>query len=78
VLRNLLADVELTLGLAGCASFDDVGRDNLVDDCCISAQGVYRAAPSPSQKGDTSLSDRPEVEKDEKSSFGISPDPRKD
>jgi isopentenyl diphosphate isomerase/L-lactate dehydrogenase-like FMN-dependent dehydrogenase len=30
VLRNLLADVELTLGLAGCASFSEVGRDNVV------------------------------------------------
>lgn len=29
VLRNLLADLELTLGLAGCASFSDVGRKNL-------------------------------------------------
>jgi isopentenyl diphosphate isomerase/L-lactate dehydrogenase-like FMN-dependent dehydrogenase len=47
VLRNLLADVELTLGLAGCASFAEVGRDNLLDGCCNSAQGVYRAAPPP-------------------------------
>ena len=30
VLRNLLADIELTLGLAGCTSFAEVGRDNLV------------------------------------------------
>jgi isopentenyl diphosphate isomerase/L-lactate dehydrogenase-like FMN-dependent dehydrogenase len=30
VLRNLLADTELTMGLAGCASWADVGRDNLV------------------------------------------------
>src|SRR5205823_14407889 len=29
VLRNLLADVELTLGLAGCASCADVTRDSL-------------------------------------------------
>jgi isopentenyl diphosphate isomerase/L-lactate dehydrogenase-like FMN-dependent dehydrogenase len=32
VLRNLLADIELTLGLAGCASFAELGRDNLIDD----------------------------------------------
>jgi isopentenyl diphosphate isomerase/L-lactate dehydrogenase-like FMN-dependent dehydrogenase len=31
VLQNLLADVELTLGLAGCASFAEVGRENLVE-----------------------------------------------
>jgi isopentenyl diphosphate isomerase/L-lactate dehydrogenase-like FMN-dependent dehydrogenase len=31
VLRNLLADVELTLGLAGCASFADVSRANLAE-----------------------------------------------
>jgi isopentenyl diphosphate isomerase/L-lactate dehydrogenase-like FMN-dependent dehydrogenase len=30
VLRNLLADVELTLGLAGCASPAEVGRESLV------------------------------------------------
>ena len=30
VLRNLLADSELTLGLAGCASFAEVTRDNLM------------------------------------------------
>jgi isopentenyl diphosphate isomerase/L-lactate dehydrogenase-like FMN-dependent dehydrogenase len=29
VLRNLIADVELTLGLAGCASCADVSRDSL-------------------------------------------------
>jgi isopentenyl diphosphate isomerase/L-lactate dehydrogenase-like FMN-dependent dehydrogenase len=29
VLHNLLADTELTLGLAGCASFAEVSRDNL-------------------------------------------------
>jgi isopentenyl diphosphate isomerase/L-lactate dehydrogenase-like FMN-dependent dehydrogenase len=29
VLRNLLADLELTLGLAGCAGPADVGRDNV-------------------------------------------------
>jgi isopentenyl diphosphate isomerase/L-lactate dehydrogenase-like FMN-dependent dehydrogenase len=29
VLRNLLADTELTLGLAGCASWAEVGRHNL-------------------------------------------------
>jgi isopentenyl diphosphate isomerase/L-lactate dehydrogenase-like FMN-dependent dehydrogenase len=32
VLRNLLADVELTLGLAGCASCADIGRDSLTGD----------------------------------------------
>jgi isopentenyl diphosphate isomerase/L-lactate dehydrogenase-like FMN-dependent dehydrogenase len=32
VLRNLLADVELTLGLAGCASCADVGRDGLAEE----------------------------------------------
>jgi isopentenyl diphosphate isomerase/L-lactate dehydrogenase-like FMN-dependent dehydrogenase len=31
VLRNLLADVELTLGLAGCASCADVSRNSLVE-----------------------------------------------
>ena len=30
VLRNLLADLELTLGLAGCASIGEVGRANLL------------------------------------------------
>jgi isopentenyl diphosphate isomerase/L-lactate dehydrogenase-like FMN-dependent dehydrogenase len=30
VLRNLLADVELTLGLAGCASCADVSQDSIV------------------------------------------------
>jgi isopentenyl diphosphate isomerase/L-lactate dehydrogenase-like FMN-dependent dehydrogenase len=34
VLRNLLADVELTLGLAGCASCADVTRD------CLAAEGT--------------------------------------
>jgi isopentenyl diphosphate isomerase/L-lactate dehydrogenase-like FMN-dependent dehydrogenase len=29
VLRNLLADTELTLGLAGCSSFAEVGRENM-------------------------------------------------
>ncbi len=32
VLRNLLADVELTLGLAGCASCAGVGRDSLAEE----------------------------------------------
>jgi isopentenyl diphosphate isomerase/L-lactate dehydrogenase-like FMN-dependent dehydrogenase len=32
VLRNLLADVELTLGLAGCAGCGDVGRDGLAEE----------------------------------------------
>jgi isopentenyl diphosphate isomerase/L-lactate dehydrogenase-like FMN-dependent dehydrogenase len=32
VLRNLLADVELTLGLAGCAMCAEVSRDRLVED----------------------------------------------
>jgi isopentenyl diphosphate isomerase/L-lactate dehydrogenase-like FMN-dependent dehydrogenase len=31
VLRNLLADVELTLGLAGCASCADASRDSLAE-----------------------------------------------
>jgi hypothetical protein len=31
VLRNLLADVELTLGLAGCASCADVSRNSVVE-----------------------------------------------
>jgi isopentenyl diphosphate isomerase/L-lactate dehydrogenase-like FMN-dependent dehydrogenase len=33
VLRNLLADVELTLGLAGCASCADISRGSLAEDC---------------------------------------------
>ncbi len=37
VLRNLLADVELTLGLAGCASCADVSRDRLVEEGPVSA-----------------------------------------
>jgi lactate 2-monooxygenase len=32
VVRNLLADIDLTLALAGCASFAEFGRDNLVED----------------------------------------------
>jgi isopentenyl diphosphate isomerase/L-lactate dehydrogenase-like FMN-dependent dehydrogenase len=32
VLLNLLADVELTLGLAGCAACAEVGRDSLVEE----------------------------------------------
>jgi isopentenyl diphosphate isomerase/L-lactate dehydrogenase-like FMN-dependent dehydrogenase len=31
VLKNLLADIELTLGLAGCTSFEEVTRANLVE-----------------------------------------------
>ena len=31
VLANLIADIDLTLGLAGCASFDEVGRASLVE-----------------------------------------------
>jgi lactate 2-monooxygenase len=31
VLANLIADIDLTLGLAGCASFAEVGRENLVE-----------------------------------------------
>jgi isopentenyl diphosphate isomerase/L-lactate dehydrogenase-like FMN-dependent dehydrogenase len=31
VVRNLLADVELTLALAGCASWAEVGRDSLME-----------------------------------------------
>jgi isopentenyl diphosphate isomerase/L-lactate dehydrogenase-like FMN-dependent dehydrogenase len=34
VLRNLLADTELTLALAGCASFAELGRANLVEAGC--------------------------------------------
>jgi lactate 2-monooxygenase len=34
VLRNLLADMELTLGLAGCSSYAEVSRDNLVKELC--------------------------------------------
>ncbi len=29
VLANLIADIDLTLGLAGCASFAEVGKSNL-------------------------------------------------
>ncbi len=32
VVHNLIADIDLTLGLAGCASFADVSRDQLVAD----------------------------------------------
>ncbi len=32
VLLNLLADIDLTLGLAGCASWREVGRGNLVEE----------------------------------------------
>jgi hypothetical protein len=32
VLRNLLADAELTLGLAGCASWAEVDRDSLAEE----------------------------------------------
>jgi isopentenyl diphosphate isomerase/L-lactate dehydrogenase-like FMN-dependent dehydrogenase len=31
VLQNLIADIDLTLGLAGCASFAEPGRGNLVE-----------------------------------------------
>jgi len=31
VLQNFLADIDLTLGLAGCASFAEVGPENVVD-----------------------------------------------
>jgi hypothetical protein len=31
VLRNLLADFELTLGLAGCASCAEIGREFVVE-----------------------------------------------
>jgi isopentenyl diphosphate isomerase/L-lactate dehydrogenase-like FMN-dependent dehydrogenase len=32
VLEDLIADVDLTLGLAGCASFAELGRDHLTED----------------------------------------------
>jgi isopentenyl diphosphate isomerase/L-lactate dehydrogenase-like FMN-dependent dehydrogenase len=35
VVQNLLADIELTLGLAGCASFAEVSRANLVEVAAI-------------------------------------------
>ena len=31
VLQNLMADAELTLGLAGCAAFSEVSRENLIE-----------------------------------------------
>jgi lactate 2-monooxygenase len=31
VLQNLLADIDLTLGLAGCASFAELSQENLID-----------------------------------------------
>ena len=31
VLQNFLADIDLTLGLSGCASFAEVGPENVVD-----------------------------------------------
>jgi isopentenyl diphosphate isomerase/L-lactate dehydrogenase-like FMN-dependent dehydrogenase len=36
VVRNLLADTDLTLGLAGCASFEEVSRGNLIESPPIS------------------------------------------
>jgi isopentenyl diphosphate isomerase/L-lactate dehydrogenase-like FMN-dependent dehydrogenase len=40
VLANLTADIDLTLGLAGCASFTEVGRANLVAAPPAPAAGV--------------------------------------
>ena len=31
VLANLVADIDLTLGLSGCSSFEEIGRANLVE-----------------------------------------------
>ncbi|HEY0738520.1 MAG TPA: alpha-hydroxy-acid oxidizing protein [Herpetosiphonaceae bacterium] len=31
VLRNLIADFDLTLGLAGCRSVAEIGRENVID-----------------------------------------------
>ena len=31
VMLNLMAETDLTLGLAGCASFAELGRENLVE-----------------------------------------------
>jgi isopentenyl diphosphate isomerase/L-lactate dehydrogenase-like FMN-dependent dehydrogenase len=39
VLRNLLADTELTLGLAGCAGWGEVGRENLVEEGTVAGCG---------------------------------------
>jgi isopentenyl diphosphate isomerase/L-lactate dehydrogenase-like FMN-dependent dehydrogenase len=44
VLRNLLADADLTLGLAGCTSFAEVGRDNVVQ-ISVPGQGSPPGGP---------------------------------
>ena len=41
VLRNLLADVELTLGLTGCRSFAEVGRESLVEEGPVSTPATH-------------------------------------
>jgi isopentenyl diphosphate isomerase/L-lactate dehydrogenase-like FMN-dependent dehydrogenase len=44
LLRNVLADLELTVGLAGCASLADVGGGGLVE---ARGAGDERARPTP-------------------------------
>jgi isopentenyl diphosphate isomerase/L-lactate dehydrogenase-like FMN-dependent dehydrogenase len=44
VLQNLLADLELTLGLAGCASFAELGRSQLVEVPSLAVIGAAHGA----------------------------------
>jgi isopentenyl diphosphate isomerase/L-lactate dehydrogenase-like FMN-dependent dehydrogenase len=39
VIENLVADIDLTLGLAGCASFGELGPENLVEDGVVARRG---------------------------------------
>jgi lactate 2-monooxygenase len=43
VLANLIADIDLTLGLCGCASFAEVGRGNLVESGLATRSGPGEA-----------------------------------
>ena len=39
VLENLIADIDLTLGLAGCVSFEQVNRERLLEIPCAGPAG---------------------------------------